>query len=291
MSRFAIVSDSTVNLPPEYAKTSDIVIMPLVVHWGGESYLDGVTIDAETFYTRLRTSKDFPSTSQPSPGEFMAFLEKVAEEKQTDTILGVIVSSEMSGTFSSAVQAQAMLAESRPDLRIELVDSRCVSIPLGFQAMAAERARNAGMTIEETIEVVKRREASTHTIFAVDTLEFLHRGGRIGGAARLLGSALQLKPVLTFADGRIEPLEKVRSRTKSLKRLIEIVEERLNGRQPKELGYVHAEADADLVKLRAMVDERWTPEATYTVVMTPVVGTHGGPGTLGIAFYAEDDLP
>jgi len=252
MSRFAIVSDSTVNLPPEYAKTSDIVIMPLVVHWGGESYLDGVNIDAETFYTRLRTSKDFPSTSQPSPGEFMAFLEKVAEEKQTDTILGVIVSSEMSGTFSSAVQAQTMLAESRP---------------------------------------VKRREASTHTIFAVDTLEFLHRGGRIGGAARLLGSALQLKPVLTFADGRIEPLEKVRSRTKSLKRLIEIVEERLNGRQPKELGYVHAEADADLVRLRAMVDERWTPEATYTVVMTPVVGTHGGPGTLGIAFYAEDDLP
>jgi DegV family protein with EDD domain len=262
--------------------------MPLVVNWGDESYLDGVTLDAATFYSWLTTRKDFPTTSQPSAGDFIAFFEKVAEEKETKTILCVLVSSEMSGTFASASQAKAMLSESRPEIRIELIDSRSVSMDLGLQVMAAERARDAGLSIEETIEVVKRRQAAICTIFAVDTLEFLHRGGRIGGAARLVGSALQLKPVLTFANGRVEPLEKVRSRSKSLRRLVEIAEERLAGRRPKELAFIHAEADADLARLEAMVQERLKPERTYTVVMTPVVGTHGGPGTLGMAFYAED---
>jgi DegV family protein with EDD domain len=124
-------------------------------------------------------------------------------------------------------------------------------------------------------------------LFAVDTLEYLFRGGRIGNAARLLGSALNLKPVLTIGEGRVEPLEKVRSRAKSLRRVVEIAESRLQGRQPVALSIIHAEADADLPEFTEMVAQRLRPAATYTRVLTPVVGTHGGPGTLGIAFYTE----
>jgi len=288
MNHFAVVTDSTSNLPPELVEQYAMSLIPLTVHWGGESYFDGVTLDADTFYQWLQTRKDFPTTSQPSAGAFIDFFQKVAKDKGTDTILGVFISSELSGTIASAMQARGHLYETRPDLHIEIVDSRSVSMGLGLAVLAAQRAADGGTSVEEAIEAVKRCQEATHVIFAVDTLEFLHRGGRIGGAARLLGSALNLKPVLTVADGRIEPLEKVRTRAKSLRRVIELAEERLDGRRPKEAAIIQAEAHADLGKFKEMVRERLNPERLYTVTLSPVLGTHGGPGTLGIAFCTED---
>lgn len=288
MNRFAVVTDSTSNLPSDLVEKFDMSVIPCTLHWGGDSYIDGVTLDADTFYEMLQTRKDFPTTSQPSAGAFIDFFQKVAEDKGTDIILGVFVSSELSGTIASAMQARGHLYETRPDLQIEIVDSRSVSMGLGLAVLAAQRAANGGTSVEEAIEAVKRCQEATHVIFAVNTLEFLHRGGRIGGAARLLGSALNLKPVLTIADGRIEPLEKVRSRGKSLRRVIEIAEERLEGRRPKEAAIIQADAHADLEKFEEMVRERLNPERLHTVTLSPAVGTHGGPGTLGIAFCTED---
>jgi len=212
----------------------------------------------------------------------------VAEDKNTNTILGVFISSKLSGTIASAMQARGHLYETRPDLQIEIIDSRSVSMGLGLAVLAAQRAADGGKSVEEAIDAVKRCQEATHVIFAVDTLEFLHRGGRIGGAARLLGSALNLKPVLAIIDGRVEPLEKVRSRGKSLRRLIEIAEERLNGRRLTEASIIQADAHADLGKFEKMVRERLNPEHLYTVTLSPVLGTHGGPGTLGVAFCVED---
>ena len=288
MIRFAVVTDSTSNLSPGLAEEVGIEVIPLTVHWGDESYLDGVTQDAPTFYRWLRQRKDFPKTSQPSAGAFIDFFQKVAEEKQTDTILGVFISADMSGTMASATQAKAHLAEARPDLRIELVDSRSVSMGLGLVALVAQRAAEAGKSVEEAIREVERCKENLHVIFAVDTLEFLHRGGRIGGASRLLGSALNLKPVLTIEDGRVEALEKVRSRGKSLRRVIEIAEDRLGGQRPTELAIMQAEADDDLPRFTEMIEERLKPKRLYSRVLSPVVGTHGGPGTLGFAFYTAD---
>ncbi len=287
MRHFTVVTDSTSNLPPELVAEHSIPVIPLTVHWGGTSYFDGVTLDADTFYQWLQTRRDFPTTSQPSAGAFIDFFQKVAEDKETDTILGVFISSEMSGTIASAVQARTHLSETRPDLRIEIIDSRSVSMGLGLQVLTAQRAAEAGQTVNEAMKTVRETQDATHVVFAVDTLEYLHRGGRIGGAARLLGSALNLKPVLTFSDGRVEPLEKVRSRAKSLRRMIEIAENWLDGARPRELALIQAEAEADLAKFGAMVRERLNPERVYTVTLSPVVGTHGGPGTLGMAFYAE----
>lgn len=286
MAPFVVTTDSTCNLPQTLVDAHGIPIIPLTVHWGGESYYDGVTLDIDTFYEWLQTRDDFPTTSQPSAGAFIDFFQKVAEKKQTDTILGVFISNEMSGTLASAIQAKAHLSETRPDLRIELVDSRSVSMGLGLQVLAAQRAAESGASIEAAIAVTERCREASHTLFAVDTLEYLHRGGRIGGAARLLGSALNLKPVLTFVDGKVEPLEKVRSRSKSLRRLVEIAEERLDGQNPTELAIIQAEAEDDLPDFKEMIRERLKPEQLYTVTLSPVVGTHGGPGTLGMAFTA-----
>ena len=288
MSKFAVVTDSTSNLPPEVVEKYAIPVIPLTVHWGDESYYDGVTLDTDTFYEWLKTRRDFPTTSQPSAGAFVDFFQEVAKEKETNTILGVFVSSEMSGTIASAMQARGHLFDIRPDLQIEIVDSRSVSMGLGLQVLAAVEAESEGRTVEEAIDAIKKRQAATHVLFAVDTLEYLHRGGRIGGAARLVGAALNLKPVLTFIDGRGEALEKVRSRGKSLRRIIEIAEERLVGRRPTELALIHAEAEADLPMFEEMVRGRLNPKRLYTVTLSPVVGTHGGPGTLGVAFYAAE---
>lgn len=287
MRNFAVVTDSTSNLPPELVDALDIPIIPLTVHWGEDSYEDGVTLDTETFYEWLRTRKEFPTTSQPSAGAFIDFFQRVAEEKETDTILGVFISSEMSGTIASAMQARGHLSEIRPNLQIEIVDSRSVSMGLGLQVLAAARAAEDGQSIEAAMAAARRTQAASHVLFAVDTLTYLHRGGRIGGAARLVGSALNLKPVLTFVDGRVEPLEKVRSRAKSLRRIVQIVEERLDGQQPEELAIIHAEAEADLADFEEMVRARLKPKRVYTVTLSPVVGTHGGPGTLGIALHAD----
>lgn len=287
MQRFAVVTDSTSNLSPGLAESLGIPIIPCTVHWGEESYLDGVTLDSETFYRWLKERKDFPKTSQPSAGAFIEFFQQVADAQKVDTVLGILVSAELSGTMSSAIQARTRLAELRPDLRIELVDSRSVSMGTGLQTMVAKAAADAGGTIEEAIQAASRCYEGSHVLFAVDTLEYLYRGGRIGKAARMLGSALDLKPVLTIAEGRVEPLEKVRSRAKSLRRIIEIAEERLQGRRPTALAVIHAEADEDLPGFTESVVQRLRPEVVHTRKLTPVVGTHGGPGTLGIAFYAE----
>lgn len=288
MNRFAVVTDSTSNLPPDLSEELDIPVIPCTIQWGDESYFDGVTLDADTFYQWLQTRREFPTTSQPSAGAFIDFFQEVAKDKGTNTILGVFVSSELSGTIASAMQARGHLYEMQPDLQIEIVDSRSVSMGLGLPVLAAQRAADEGKSVEEAIEIVKRCQKATHVIFAVDTLEFLHRGGRIGGAARLVGSVLNLKPVLALADGRIEALEKVRTRAKSLRRVIEIAEERLEGRRPKEASIIQADAHADLDKFRDMVRERLNPEHLYTVTLSPAVGTHGGPGTLGVAFCTED---
>ncbi len=288
MNRFVVVTDSTANIAPELADEYSIPVIPLNVHWGGETYLDGVTLDVSTFYRWLRERSDFPKTSQPSAGAFIDFFERVAEERGVDTILGIFISMEMSGTLASALQAKAELENTRPDLRIELRDSRSVSMGLGLQVLVAARAANEGLSVEETLARTQACYRNLHVVFAVDTLEFLHRGGRIGGAARLVGSALNLKPVLTIEDGRVEALEKVRSRRKSLRRVIQIAEERLQGRRPTELALMQAEAEDDLPWFSQMVSERLKPERMYTRMLTPVVGTHGGPGTLGVAFYTLD---
>jgi len=284
MNRFVVVTDSTANLPPELVVEYDIPMIPLTVHWGEETYLDGVDLDAPTFYKWLQERQTFPTTSQPSPGAFIEFFRSVAEKYGTTDILGIFISAELSGTLASAIQAKAEM----PDMHIELIDSRSVSMGLGMQVLTAVRAAREGQPLEVAIERVQRVRDNMHIIFAVDTLEYLHRGGRIGGAARLLGTALNLKPVLHLEDGKVMPLEKVRMRRKSLQRVVDIVKERVDGRHLAEVAVIHAQASEDAALMEGWLKELFTPGVMFNTVLTPVVGTHAGPGTIGVAFYVAD---
>lgn len=281
MSRVAVVTDSTANLPADLLTELNIATIPLRIHWSGETYLDGVTLSTETFYRWLRERRDFPTTSQPSVGDFVKFFRNVAEQQQTDTMVGVFISSELSGTFASAAQARSEL----PDLQIELVDSRSASMGTGFQALVAARAARLGASPAEVLAQVEQVRESVQVLFVVDTLEFLHRGGRIGGAARFLGTALNLKPLLTVENGRVEALEKVRSRRKSLQRLVELAAERLGGRSMGEVAVLDVNAREEADEVISQVVDQLNPRRVYRMAITPVIGVHTGPGAIGLIFY------
>lgn len=278
--RIAILTDSTCDLPPEVAKQHEIHVIPLYVLWSGEQLRDGVDIDHATFYSRLPRDPAHPSTSQPTPADFVQTIEAI----EADEIVGVFISDRLSGTIASANAAKAMVK--RP---FHVVDSGSVSMGLGWQALAAARARNAGATVPEILQAVEEVRNKLQVVFTPETLEYLHRGGRIGAAAKLLGTALQLKPLLTIRPsiGIVEPLEKVRSRKKSLARVVEYVLEQIDTSRPLHAAVIHAEAPDDAQDMAEDLRSRIEPAELLMANVTPVVGTHGGPGVIGIAAYTE----
>jgi DegV family protein with EDD domain len=230
--KIAVVTDSTAYIPEEALDGLDIPVIPLWLIWGDERFRDGVDIDPPTFYRRLRESRDFPTTSQPSAGVFMDFYRRVAAETNSDTIVGIYISSGISGTVASAEAAKAQL----PELNITIIDSLSTSTSLSFVVLAAARAAAAGKSINEIVAAAEEVRDRVHILFAVDTLEYLHRGGRIGGAKRLLGTALNIKPLLHLEHGRVEPLAQVRTKRKAIVRMLEVAEERLGGKRMAEVG-------------------------------------------------------
>lgn len=238
MSKVAIVTDSTAYIPPDLIEQYHLSVAPLVLIWGDETYEDGVDIQPDEFYTRLENAKVIPSTSQATPKTFQKIYADLLEQEYE--ILAILISSALSGTVVSAVQVQAEM----PDAPIEIVDSYNTAMAMGFQVLQAARAAEEGANLAECKEVAERACEHTGVIFAVDTLEFLHRGGRIGGASRYLGTALNIKPILEVRDGRIEALEKVRTRKKSFIRLLELIGERIDGREPVRLATLHANSSA-----------------------------------------------
>lgn len=281
MSKIAIVTDSTAYLPEEIISTYHINVVPLVVIWGEETFLDNVEMGPEEFYKRLSTAAQMPSTSQPTILAFYDVFKKLHAEGYD--ILTIVISSALSGTLDSAFQAKKML----PDVNIALVDSQSTSLPMAFMVLAAARAAKTGMPLEECVKVVETVRDHTQVFFALDTLEFLHRGGRIGGASRFLGTALKLKPILILEDGKIEALEKVRTSKRAHERLIELVEAEVSNKSPINfLGVVHAAAEETAQELLKVIEQKFEPDELMFATLSPVLGTHTGPGTIGIAYVA-----
>ena len=284
MGNIAIVTDSTAGLSADVIAEFDIPIIPLNVHWGTDIFKDGETLAAQTFYRMLQEREDFPKTSQPSAGEFITFYEAAARHFNTDNILGIYISSKLSGTCASAVLAQ----NNMPDLNIEVFDSFSISSGAGMMVLEACQMAQDGATMEAILTRLEQMRANTYFYFAVNTLEYLHRGGRIGGAARFLGTALNLKPLLMVENGRVESLEKVRRRRKSLQRVVAVAADKLAGKHPKDVGIVHTGEDKDLDFMIDLVNEQLKPQHLRTSILTPVVGTHVGPGAIGVAFHTLD---
>ncbi len=284
MSKVAIVTDSTAYLPDDLISAYNIRVVPLVLIWGDETFLDNVDIGPAEFYERLSHTKVMPSTSQATIKAFADVFEKLHSEGYE--ILTLVLSSGLSGTLDSAIQAKAMV----PDATIELVDSELTSIPLAFMALSAARAAKRGASLAECRKIAEAIRDHSEVFFAVDTLEFLHRGGRIGGATRFLGTALNLKPILYLEGGKIEALERVRTSKKAHQRLIDLMEERLDGKSPVNMvGVVSAAAETAANALLSEVKAKFSPNEVMLANLSPVIGTHTGPGTVGIAYVAGVD--
>jgi len=281
MSKIAFVVDSTAYIPPDQVQQFDIKVIPQVLIWDDETMLDGVDIQPTAFYERLRDSKTMPTTSQATIGAFIEVFKPLVEGGRP--ILAILVSDKLSGTIQSAEQAKAEF----PDAKIVIVDSESTAMALGFQVLAAARSARDGKSFEEVTEIARQAKGQTGVLLVVDTLEFLHRGGRIGGASRLLGTALSMKPVLELQDGVLDVVEKVRTRSKAQARLLDILEERIDGRPNLRLAVLHAAAEQQARDLLEIASNRLNPIETVFSEVSPVVGTHVGPGTLGLCYSVE----
>lgn len=283
MSKFALVTDSTAYIPAEYIQKHNITVAPQVLVWGDQTFRDGVDIRPDEFYNRLKTAKVMPSTSQVSPAALQSIFQPLVE--LGFDVLGIFLSSKFSGTIQSAVQAKEMMGSAGE--KVTLIDSLTTSMALGFQVLEAARKLEAGSDLKEVVALAEKAHTRTSIFFAVDTLEFLHRGGRIGGAQKFIGTALNLKPILAVQEGKVEGIERIRTKSKAHDRLIELVAEKTKGKSNIRIASLHANAADDAKVLLERVAKEVNPVETIFTEVSPVVGTHAGPGTVGIAFMFD----
>jgi DegV family protein with EDD domain len=282
MSKIAVVTDSTTYLPKDLVQKHNISIAPQVLIWGEQTYKDGVDIESGEFFTKLKTAKVMPTTSQVSVISFQEIFQDLVNKDYE--VLAVLVSSKLSGTNQSAVQAKDLMGSAGE--KVHIVDSQSVAMALGFQALTVARAIENGANLKDAIQLAEKLHAYTGVFFAVDTLEFLHRGGRIGGAQRFLGTMLNMKPILAIQDGRVEGVERIRTRSKALDRVLEMVYEKVKGKSPVRIATLHANAADEAKMLLEKATKELNPVESIFTEVSPTVGTHAGPGTVGLAFMA-----
>lgn len=282
MTSIGIVTDSTSYLDDKYVEKYDIKVVPLKVILDGVTYREGIDITDEEFFRRLKHSSTFPTTSQPAAGEFLEAYQEMAN--RYDALLSIHISEGISGTCDAA----RMAAREMGDFPIEIIDSRLTTGLLGMIAMELAEARDRGMNMAELRAMAGRLIKDSTLMFMVATLEYLHRGGRIGGAQALLGTMLQMKPIL-FIHGVIDVQERVRGAKRALDRLVEIAVAKTGGKKIR-LGISHVEDPERADELRKRVESKlnYDPEELILCKTGPVIGCHVGPGTAGLAFFPKE---
>lgn len=282
MSKIALVTDSTAYIPSDLVEQYNLTVTPQVLIWGEETYEDGVDIQPDEFYERLKISKTMPTTSQVSIATMKSTFEDLIEKGYD--VLGIFLSAKLSGTIQSAIQAKEMMGNAGE--KVTFIDSMSTAMAMGFQVLAVARAVEDGSSLKDAVALAEKAREHTGVYFAVDTLEFLHRGGRIGGAQRFLGTALNLKPVLAIQDGRVEAVERIRTKSKALERVLELVAEQVQGKTPIHLATLHASAEEEAKTLLDKASKELNATESILTTVSPVVGTHAGPGTVGLAYMA-----
>ncbi|NEW05474.1 DegV family protein [Paenibacillus sp. SYP-B3998] len=278
MKSIRIVTDSTADIPLSVRQELNIEMVPLKIHFGSDDYLDAVTLQSEQFYDKLKTSSHFPKTSQPSPAEFLDVYQKLLEEPDTE-VISIHLSAALSGTYQSALLASTMLEESVGSVHV--VDSRSASYGIGALVVAAAKAAKAGQSAEQILQLIQTMRANFYIYFLVDTLEFLHKGGRIGKASALFGSLLNIKPILSLDNaGEVTAIEKVRGHKKAIARILELLGVEVAGRSIQTLHIAHANNLEGAEQLREVIMQNFTVEHVDYITLGPVIGAHAGPGTI-----------
>ena len=278
-----IVTDSTSYIPKEFINKYDISVVSLNVIMNGESIRE-VDLDNETFYSKMEESTEIPSSSQPSPDEIYNTFENII--KEGNSIVGIFISSDMSGTVSSANLIKNMLLEKYPTAHIEIVDSRSNCMQMGYVAIEAAKAAAAGKSMEEVIDVCTSVINNSRFLFTPDTLDYLKKGGRIGGASALLGTLFQIKPILTVCDGKTTVFTKVRTKKKAVDTLVTTL---INDLQGKELGGVivhHINCQDEGLSLAAKIKKQLGVDVQIDTI-GPIIGLHVGPGSIGVAYFTK----
>jgi DegV family protein with EDD domain len=278
----AIVVDSTADFPDAQDQYPNWRVVPLYVNFGTESYKDGVDLTAAQFYERLRTSPELPTTSQPTPGDFLAAYEELSSY---DRILSVHIAANLSGTIQSAGTAAAQLG----DGRVRTIDSESASVATAMLATAIQRRLERGTTDEDIDALVKRYLREHGLLFTVDTLEFLARGGRIGRAKAFAGQLMNVKPILSIREGEVIPVKRVRGNRKAFQEFVDAVTEQTEDVSGLRVGIAHADAPERMVQIEKMV-RHLRPQATIEMetMLGAVIGAHAGPGTVGFFWFADD---
>ncbi len=278
----AIVTDSTAYMPKDLLAQYGISVVPNVVNWGTKSYRDGVDIQSTEFFERLKKDPVQPTTAVASIGDFRDVYAKAAAT--APAVLGIHISAKLSGTFSAAEQARALL----PDLNIQIIDSNATAMALGFVILAAARAAEKGQSLDQVIAAAQAAIPRVGLVFTVETLEYLRRGGRIGGAQAFLGGLLDMKPILELADARVEPVERMRTKKKAIERVLDIISAKAGAlKGPVHLATLHAAAPQEAAALLETGKQRLNAVEAIMAEVSPTVATHTGPGTVGLAYYVE----
>jgi DegV family protein with EDD domain len=275
-----IVTDSASDIPPDLAAEKGIVVVPLTVRFGDETFVSGVDLDADAFWSKLQSTNEPPATAAPSAGDFQTAYEKLVGEGATG-IVSVHLSSKLSATYQSAVVAAKEIS-----IPVEVVDSLAVSASTGLLALHAADQAAAGDSASDIVADLKSRSERVHLYGAIDTLEYLRRGGRIGGAQALLGTMLKVKPVISLEDGVVEPVGRVRTRAKALEHMVGLVREHKDRIERLVVLSGDAPDTGRLVELLADV-VRVDPADVWT--LGPIVGAHAGPGVIGVAYVTRPD--
>ena len=281
----AVLTDSTASIPEPMLKELNIRTVAYYIHRGQEVLRDLVTIQREEFLSWLITARVLPTTASPGPGDYFEAYEGLVEEGH-DEIISIHMTSKGSGAYQAALVAQTMIKEKDPAVRIEVIDTRNVSLCQGWMAIEAGRSALAGLRLDEIVAKVRRMIPITRMIQTADTLKYLYMGGRIGKATNLVGSLLNIKPLIGMEDGEIVPLGVARGRGNAYKAIADKVEETLCKSKAR-IAYVHAGAKQEVERLKQIVESKVEVVESFVGELSPALAVHSGPGTAGLCYLPE----
>lgn len=284
MGNVAVLTDSCASIPEELLKHLNIHTVAYYIHRGQEVLRDLVTIQREEFLRWMLTARCLPTTASPGPGDYFEAYKELAEHG-TQEILSIHMTSKGSGAFQAATVAQTMMQEEAPDVHIEVVDTRNVSLCQGWMVIEAARSALAGLSLDLITASVKKMIPITHMIQTADTLKYLYLGGRIGKAQQLAGSVLNIKPIIGMDDGVIVPLGRAHSRGQAYQQMADMVAE-VVGQGKAKIAYVHAGAQREVERIKELVEARVHVVESFVAELSPALAVHTGPGTAGLCYYS-----